>query len=148
MRDIANNVKTLAAIVPVVVTADTNGVDIDLQGFNKVMLVLNIGIEGDTLSGSVKFDYILQEAPDDGTGSAGTYVIVTDNNLVTANTVDSSGIFATVDADAEIPAVHKIGYVGNKRFIRLVIDATGTHTNGTPHSCVAILSQAGLAPVA
>lgn len=148
MRDIANNVKTIAALVPVVLTSDTDGVDVDLQGFNQAMLILNVGIEGDTLSGSVKFEFILQEAPDDGTGSAGTYVDVTDNNLVTGNTVAAGGIFATVDADAEIPAVHKIGYVGNKRFIRLEVDTTGTHTNGTPMGCMAVLSQASLAPVA
>lgn len=148
MRDIADNVKVVAALVPVVATADTDGVDIDLQGFNSAMLILNIGIEGDTLSGSVKFDFILQDAPDDGAGSADTYVNVTDNNIVNYGTVDSSGIFLTVDADGEIPAITRIGYVGTKRFIRLKIDATGTHSNGTPMGCVAVLGNPLLAPVA
>jgi hypothetical protein len=148
MRDLANNLKALAALVAAVVTADTNGADVDLQGFDSAMIALNVGAEGDTLSGSVKFDFILQEAPDDGAGSPGTYVAVTDTKKVTYGTVDSSGIFATIDDNAEAPAVHRIGYIGTERFIRVVVDATGTHTNGTPMSAMAVLGNAELKPVA
>jgi len=148
MRDLANNIKVLQALIAAVVTASVNGADIDLQGFNSAALALNVGAEGDTLSGSVKFDFVLQEAPDDGTGSPGTYVNVTDNNKVTYGTVDANGIFATVDDNAEAPAVHRIGYIGIERFIRVVVTATGTHTNGTPIGVVAVLGDPDLKPVA
>ena len=57
---------------------------------------------------------------------------------MTDGAVDSSGIFATFDANAEAPAVTSIGYVGGSRYIRVVADFTGSHSNGTPCSAMVI----------
>ena len=119
MKDLANNLTVLQLVDPVVVTADTNSTAIDTQFDNGAMLIVNVGESGDTLSGSVKFDYILQDSTDNASFSA-----VTDTKSVTYVTVDSSGIFATIDAAAEDDAVHVIGYVGPNRYVRVVIDAT------------------------
>jgi len=135
MKDLANNLTVLQLVDPVTVTSDTNSASIDTQFDNGAMLIVNVGESGDTLSGSVKFDYILQDSSDDSSFSA-----VTSTDYVTWGTVDSSGIFATIDAAAEDDAVHKIGYVGPNRYVRVVIDATGTHSNGTPHSVSGVVS--------
>ena len=37
-----------------------------------------------------------------------------------------------VDTDGETPQVTSIGYVGGNRYVRVVADFTGTHSNGTP----------------
>jgi hypothetical protein len=127
MRDISNRTVAVATQVPAVVTADADGTTVDLQGFNSAMVVVNTGIEGDTLSGSVKFDFILEHSDNDSTWSA-----VTSSTDVTEGSVDSSGIFLTLDANAETPQISQIGYIGGKQYIRCKIDATGTHSNGTP----------------
>lgn len=127
MRDISNRTVAVATQVPAVVTADADGTTVDLQGFNSAMVVVNTGIEGDTLSGSVKFDFILEHSDNDSTWSA-----VTSSTDVTEGSVDSNGIFLTLDANAETPQISQIGYIGGKQYIRCKIDATGTHSNGTP----------------
>lgn len=135
MKDLANNLSVLQLVDPVVVTADTNSTSVDTQFDNGAMLIVNVGESGDTLSGSVKFDYILEDSTDDSTFSA-----VTSATSVTYGSVDGSGIFATVDAAAEDDAAYVIGYVGPNRYVRVKIDATGSHSNGTPHSVSGVVS--------
>jgi|TARA_R100000084_G_scaffold107040_2_gene66243 hypothetical protein len=132
-RDISNRTVAVATQVPAVVTADANGTGVDLQGFESAMVVVNTGAEGDTLSGSVKFDFILEDSDDDS-----TYTAVTSSTSVTEGSVDSSGIFLTLDANGETPQISQIGYIGGKRYIRCKIDATGTHSNGTPIGVVVV----------
>ena len=127
MRDLANNISVAQSIAPVVGSSDTNGTGIDLQGFESATIVVDTGAEGDTLSSSVKVDFILQDSSDNSSWSA-----VTSNSLVTDGSVDSSGIFLTLDDNAETPQVTSIGYVGGNRYVRVVADFTGTHSNGTP----------------
>ena len=119
-RDISNRTVAVATQVPAVVTSDANGTGVDLQGFESAMVVVNTGAEGDTLSGSVKFDFILEDSDDDS-----TYTAVTSSTSVTEGSVDSSGIFLTLDANGETPQISQIGYIGGKRYIRCKIDATG-----------------------
>tara|TARA_R100000655_G_scaffold40580_2_gene76308 strand:- start:8670 stop:9101 length:432 start_codon:yes stop_codon:yes gene_type:complete len=133
MRDISNRTVAVATQVPAVVTSDANGTGVDLKGFESAMVVVNSGAEGDTLSGSVKFDFILQESDDDS-----TYTAVTSSTSVTEGSVDSNGIFLTLDANGETPQISQIGYIGGKRYIRCKIDATGTHSNGTPIGVVVV----------
>lgn len=133
MRDISNRTVAVATQVPAVVTADANGTTVDLKGFQSAMVVVNSGIEGDTLSSSVKFDFILEESDDDSSWSA-----VTASTSVTEGSVDGSGIFLTLDANGETPQCSQIGYIGNSRYIRCKIDATGTHSNGTPIGVVVV----------
>tara|TARA_Y100001973_G_C5177698_1_gene323053 strand:+ start:633 stop:1067 length:435 start_codon:yes stop_codon:yes gene_type:complete len=132
-RDISNRTVAVATQVPAVVTSDANGTGVDLQGFESAMVVVNTGAEGDTLSGSVKFDFILEDSDDDS-----TYTAVTSSTSVTEGSVDSSGIFLTLDANGETPQISQIGYIGGKRYIRCKIDATGTHSNGTPMGVVVV----------
>ena len=127
MRDLANNISVAQSLAPAVRTADANGTGVDLQGFESATIVVDTGAEGVTLSSSVKIDFILEESSDDSTYSA-----VTSSTSVTDGSVDSSGIFLTLDANAETPQVATIGYVGGSRYIRVTADFTGTHSTGTP----------------
>lgn len=125
MRDLANNVVVAQSIAPVVGTADANGTGVDLTGFESATIVVNTGVEGDTLSGSVKIDFKLEDSDDDS-----TYAAVTSGIIDAA--ADASGIFLTLDANAETPQVKVVGYTGGKKYVRVVADFTGTHSNGTP----------------
>ena len=94
MRDISNRTKAVTCQDAKVFTSDTDGTTVDRQGFESLMFVVNSGIEGDTLSGSVKFDFILEHSDDDS-----TFTAVTSSTDVTEGFVDSSGIFLTLDAN-------------------------------------------------
>ena len=136
MRDLANSISVAQSLAPAVRTADTNGTGIDLQGFEGATVVVDTGAEGVTLSGSVKIDFKLEESSDDS-----TYTAVTSSTAVTDGTVDSNGIFLTLDDNAETPQVATIGYVGGSRYIRVVADFTGSHSTGTPVSASVIKSH-------
>lgn len=138
MRDLHNNIAVKQALEAIVVNNDTEGTGpaVDLRGFNAAEIIVDVGASGDTLSGSVYFELKLQHSDDGSTWSA-----VADANFMLGATPDANGRFALIDDPAEDSVVVKVGYVGPKRFIRLFIDTTGTHTNGTPIAAVAVLSR-------
>ena len=137
MKDLANNISIIQSIAPVVGTSDTNGTGVDLQFFESATAVVDTGVEGDTLSTSVKIDFKLEDSDDNSTFSA-----VTSSLHVTDGSVDSNGIFLTLDANAETPQVTSIGYVGGKRYVRVVLAKTGTHSNGTPIGAIVVRGHA------
>ena len=133
MKDLANNLLGAQSLAPAVRTADANGDGVDLQGFEGAMVLVDVGAEGVTLSSSVKIDFLLEHSDDNSSFSA-----VDSNLLVSDGTVSSTGLFATFDDNAEAPAIAAIGYVGGKRYIRVVADFTGTHGTGTPCSAMVL----------
>ena len=136
MRDLANNISVAQSLAPAVRTADANGTGVDLQGFEGATVVIDTGAEGVTLSSSVKIDFILEESSDDS-----TYTAVTSATSVTDGSVDSNGVFLTLDDNAETPQVATIGYVGGARYIRVVADFTGSHSTGTAVAASVIKSH-------
>jgi len=142
-QDLKQNIKFFEIVKPSTITADTDGTGMDLQGFNSAAVAVSVGAPGDTLSASVKMDYKLEHSTDNS-----TFTAVTSNTDVTGGTVDSNGIFTTVDADGEADTVYGIGYVGPNRYIRVVIDVTGSHSTGTAHSVVGIAGNPIHGPVA
>jgi hypothetical protein len=108
---------------------------IDRQGFESLEFIAALGESGDTLSGSLKLDFILKEGElNDGSDLAP----VTDETVVLGATPDSNGVVITVDADGKDGKIYSVGYVGSKRYTALVPRKTGTHTNGTPLAIVAV----------
>lgn len=136
MRDLANNISVAQSLAPAVRTADANGTGVDLQGFEGATVVIDTGAEGVTLSSSVKIDFILEESSDDS-----TYTAVTSATSVTDGSVDSNGVFLTLDDNAETPQVATIGYVGGARYIRVTADFSGSHSTGTPIAASVIKSH-------
>lgn len=130
------------AIKPATLTADTNGSAIDLQGYDDVCLTVNVGVAGDTLSGSVKWEFEVQHGDQSTVLSA-----CADTDLTKAVTGTNTGTFAVVDSLTEDETTYQTGYIGNKRYVRVVVNATGTHTNGTPIGATAILGRALNQPV-
>lgn len=139
MKDLFHNVlggKLLAAIN---ITASQVSVGADINGFESLTLDTIIGASLDTLSGSVFIELILEESDTLGSG----YTPVTNNDhvlLPSGETVDGNGRFLLIDNGTKDDILKSIGYVGNKRFARINIALTGTHTNGTP---VSVASQLG-----
>jgi hypothetical protein len=139
MRDIHNHITVDKALENIVVNNDTEGTGavIDLKGFEAAEMIVAVGQSGDVLSGAVKLDLVLQHG-DLANGSDQAAVAATDVLGAWA----AGGIFSTIDDPAEDGVVVKVGYRGNKRYIRLFVDTTGAHTNGTPIGAVCVKAKA------
>jgi hypothetical protein len=141
MFDLKNNIQLVESLNAIVKDADTNSTGIDTQGANSAMVIVNVGAPGITFSGSNKVDIKLEDSADNS-----TFAAVTNNNFVTGGTVDSAGIWQTIDANGECNAVYGLGYVGPERYIRVVLDFSGTHGTGTSFGVVGALGNLESSP--
>lgn len=125
MRDIKNNVDVAQSLVPAARTASANGSGVDLLGYDSAMVVFNCGVRTDgTHTPSV------EESDDNSSFSA-----------VAANDLQGSLVAMTSSS------VQRIGYIGNKRYVRAVITAAGA-TTGALTAASVIRGAAALAPLA
>ena len=145
MQDLSHNIKVENSIINAVKTAAANGTGIDLKGFEEATAIVDVGAEGDTLSSSVYFEISLEHSDDDS-----TYTDVVQAEIVNG-TIAAGGIWLKLDGTTDgdpgtAGAQYQIGYVGGKRYVRLVLAKTGTHSNGTPISGVIVKSRPRVAP--
>ena len=61
MKDLSNSISTALSHKVAVTSAASNGTGVDLQGYESATVVVTIGAEGDTLSGSVFFEIGLED---------------------------------------------------------------------------------------
>lgn len=136
MRDLKSNVKTLVGFAPQAMssTTDITGEIIDRQGYDSVTFVLlTDGISASSLAAQL----LIQEDDDSAMGSAAS---VDDADLVGLES--DTAITQSTDK-----AALKVGYRGNKRYVRAKLDISSN--NGTDVvACVAILGHPAAAPVA
>ena len=145
MQDLTHNIVVGNSIINAVKTAAANGTGIDLKGFEEATAIVSVGAEGDTLSSSVYFEISLEHSDDDS-----TYTDVTQSEIVNG-TIDAGGIWLKLDGtnggDPDTAGGQwQLGYVGGKRYVRLVLAKTGTHSNGTPISGMIVKSRPRVAP--
>lgn len=133
MRDIEGQVRHDQVIDPVVLTADADGASVDMQQYEHVAFYALVGESGDTLSGTVYLELELEESADDS-----TFTDVADADMTNTVTGNNDGTFAKIDAAAEDDAVYMTQYKGSKRYVRPVVNISGTHSNGIP---VGILAE-------
>lgn len=139
-KDLHNNIKILQAISPQSSSGDTPIVStiIDTQGYNSAEFLILTGSIGDA---NATFTVLVE----DGDTKVGA------DTLSDAAAVDDIYLLGTealasfqYDDDNE---VRKIGYTGNKRYLRLTITPSGN--SGTPSAAflaaIAVLSHAGTA---
>ena len=127
MRDLHNNLKVKTLLAMTAITADTDTDSVDILGFDALELLVSFGTAANALSGSVMWQVVVEESDDDS-----TFTPVTEANdlLFTASPLASTpaattGIVATFDADAEEDSVVHVGYVGSKRYVRILLEETG-----------------------
>lgn len=107
MRDLANNIGAVQAVAPAVLSATNTSAAIDLQGFESAAVVINTG----AIVSSGDFTAKLQESD---TTTSGDFADVAAADLV-----------GTFPASLEADAIVKVGYVGDKRYLRTVITKNG-----------------------
>jgi hypothetical protein len=127
MQDLHSNIKVVPALTPraaIATDTTTAGTAVDLQGFEACVFAIASGVLTD---GS--YTPLIEESDDNSSYSA-----VADADLMSTEAAEA---FAATD-DAE---VHKIGYIGHKRYVRLSMVAAST-TSGGFLAAIAILGHA------
>ena len=141
MKDLSNNINPAVSLAAAVRSAAANGTGVDLQGYESATVLVDVGAEGDTLSSSVYFELSLEESDDNS-----TFTDVAQADIVDG-TIASGGIFLKLDGTTggdpdSAGGIFRVGYVGNKRYLRVVIAKTGTHSNGTPLGAMIVRGSA------
>lgn len=114
-RDFASNIDAVESLRPADHAAGTNGQAVDLRGADSAAAVITVG----AVTGSAAI--FLEEADADASGDPDTWTAV-----------DSDDIIGTPIAAAEANTAYKLGYIGSKRFLRVVAadDATALNASG------------------
>lgn len=104
MRDMKSNQDVVQSLAPASQTAAVNGTGVDLRGYDAAMVTINAGAAGGT---SPSFTFEVQESDD--------------NSAFTA--VADADLQGTEPVITAAQAAVRIGYIGNKRYIRVAITA-------------------------
>lgn len=130
MRDLYHNIAVVQLLSPTdITTNDTYSSIVDLQDFEACDIIVNLGVcTGATVNTYVT--PILQESDS-----------LNEADFGAVSSSDYIGGLTKVDDLAEDNTVQHVGYIGSKRYLRVLMDVTSTMTN-VPVSITAILSGA------
>ena len=142
MKDLHSLIEARHVLGPVVLAADNTPAAIDRQGYESAELVLGIGIGGITFDSSNKIEIKLTHSDDDS-----TYTDVATADMIGV-TVSGSGIIKSLVAAHAAAAKYRFGYRGNKRYLKLLFDFTGTHGTGTAVDATWLFGNPSVAPIA
>jgi hypothetical protein len=153
-RDLHSHIKAVLHVAAQAITAtNTPSTGVDLAGFDSAEFLISLGtISNIAGSPTPSWTFKLQ----DSDTSNASFVDVTDASLVLVGSAktpvtapdSSTGVFLTVDAASEDAAVYRVGYVGKKRYVRVVATASAEAPGSTPYSVIAILGNPALKPTA
>jgi hypothetical protein len=140
MRDIFNSHKILFLVPPAVYSANPIPIVVDLQGFNAACIEFLVGAGGITFDATNRIEFAGSHS-DDGVTYANLAV-----DDVQGPTIVTNGIINSLVAAHIVPSVSKVGYIGNKRFLKVQPNFFGTRAAGTLFSVVALLGAPSYAP--
>ena len=145
--DLVNNTKVVQALKPATITASTNGIVIDLQGFESLMFNIGVGTPAAPFDGTNKFTWTVEEGDNsDGSGMAG----IAAGDYI-ASRQEGTTWDRILDATADKDKAYQIGVtMGVKRYRRIVVTEAGTVSCilsvdavlGTPRHAPAGVAQA------
>ena len=135
MKDIHSGMAAAVAIAAAALDADNTPAALDLQGYDAAELILSIGVGGITFSGTNKIEFVLTHSDDNS-----TYEAVTVDDVLGVASVGDGGIIKALTAAHATASAYRFGYVGGRRYLKLLADFSGTHGAGTPISAVLLKS--------
>lgn len=141
MRDSYNNTHLDVLTAAATYAADNTPVAVDLRGYDAVTIALSIGAGGITFDTNNKIEFVLTHSDDNS-----TYTNVALADVIGPTSV-TNGIVKSLTSAHATADVTKVGYIGNKRYIKLLADFSGTHGTGTPIGAVVMSSRAFARPV-
>ena len=110
--------KSVLALAPAALAANTNGISINTKGYESLEYHIAVG----TAFVGGGFNVTLEEDVDDGAGSpAGTWAAVPAANIL--------GALPSI-AIADANTAFRVGSIGKKQWQRIVVTETGTITGG------------------
>ena len=132
---------TAAVILPAAAyNADNTPASVDIGKAQSATVLIEVGVGGITFSTTNKVEFKLTHSDDDS-----SYDAVEQTDVVGV-TVSSGGIVYSLTAAHASATVTTVGYVGLRRYLKLLADFSGTHGTATPMS--AIVVRGGLDRVA
>lgn len=147
-RDGVNNIKLVQVLAPAGRNADAKGeVQRSVQGpAGIVWFEVNMGAEGVTLSATDKIEIVVQHGDaTNPTTAVPAKDIITPKDAPAGiqQAPDSGGKVLIFDANVELPGVFRFGYVGDKDFVAVSVDFSGTHATATPCAVTAVFGLLG-----
>tara|TARA_R110002072_G_scaffold100778_3_gene222012 strand:- start:2645 stop:3085 length:441 start_codon:yes stop_codon:yes gene_type:complete len=143
MKDIHSDMNVATLIGTAALSADNTPAAVDGQGYESAEVVINVGAGGITFSGTNKVEFKLTHSDDDV-----TYTAVTAADVLGVTAVGTGGIIKSLIAAHAAAASYRVGYIGGKRYTKLLADFSGTHGTATPMGAVMIQGNAHTKPVA
>jgi len=143
MRDLVHNLGFAVAIPAAAYAADNVPAAIDRLGFDSAVVEISVGVGGITFSGTNKIEFKLTHSDDNS-----TYEPVVADDIQGVATVGAGGIVRALTAAHAAATIAKIGYIGNRRYLKLLADFAGTHGTPTPIAASVVLGHPQNAPVA
>lgn len=142
MRDLVSRLAQVQAIGPAVLSANNTPSTLDLQGYNSAAFLISVGAGGITFSSTNKIEFVVTHSDDDS-----TYVNVTDADVQGVSGISNGIVRSLVAAKAAADtAPTEIGYIGNKRYLKVLAQFSGTHGTGTPMSVVLVKGNGAVKP--
>lgn len=128
MRDIASNIAPAVSVAPDGNrTANLNGAGVDRRGYDSVAALVHFGTITDG-----GWTPSLEESDDDS-----TYTAVAADDLV--------GSFSEATS-ADSDTIQEVGYVGTKRYVRVVVTESSASTTGAKFSAAIVRGHAHQRP--
>lgn len=125
---------TAGLLIPAAaLNADPTPPAVDLGLAQAATIVLSIGVGGITFSTTNKVEFKLTHSDDDS-----DYAAVTADDVVGVADVGAGGIVRALTEAHAAGTVQLIGYVGRKRYLKLLPDFSGTHGAATPMSAMVL----------
>lgn len=125
-KDVYNHQSVSKVLGPVAANADNTPAAIDLQGFRAALIQLDIGIGGITFDATNKIEFTVTHSDDDS-----TYANVTTDDIEGVASI-TDGIIKALTAAHAAAACYMFGYVGGKRYLKVLANFSGTHGSATP----------------
>ncbi|TXH84827.1 MAG: hypothetical protein E6Q77_01720 [Rhizobium sp.] len=136
MKDLHNSIHAVPLIVPVAARTDNTAIVssiIDRKGYQSLELVLVTGTNTDT---NATFTVLVEDGNNSG---------LSDNAAVADAELVGTELLAGFQFDDDNEC-RKIGYVGNKRYVRVTVTPAGNDSGNIFLAGVAILGNPDLAP--
>lgn len=137
MKDLHNNIGVTLLKEPVdAVHADCYSDIIDHAGFGSLEILCVVG----ALTGVDGSNYLTPILQESDTTATGDFTAVAAADML-------GGLFTKIDAASEDSLIQKRGYIGAKRYVRVLFDYTGTGISAGIVGAVSIVGHPQVAPV-
>lgn len=138
-------------VAPAVLAADNTPTVIDCRGFQAVQLRLIVGVGGITFTATDKIEFVLRHGNALSNGNAPawsdmTAVEATDLRMPAGETLATGGIVRSLIAAHAAASSRVYHYFGNRRYLALLADFSGTHATGTPIAAIVTRLKGHLNP--